>query len=124
MGLGSSRRDGRYDMLFCFSVYKDQSCTSFLAPVFSVRGRLYRILDTIGQGSEATVYRCEDQNAAQYAVKVFYFSRYPPVDLRQRVSNFKKEANLLRLLSARSTHFVHLIDFEYKSEENFGYMIM
>ncbi|CAF1094672.1 unnamed protein product [Adineta ricciae] len=103
MGLGSSRRD---------------------APVFSVHGRLYRILDTIGQGSEATVYRCEDQNAAQYAVKVFYFSRYSPVDLRQRIPNFKKEANLLRLLSTRSRHFVHLIDYEYKPEENIGYMIM
>ncbi|UJR23254.1 hypothetical protein I4U23_026274 [Adineta vaga] len=103
MGLGSSRKD---------------------APVFSVGGRFYRILDTIGQGSEATVYRCEDQNAIEYAAKVFYFSRYPPSDLRQRVQSFKKEARLLRLLSGRSRHFVQLVDFEYKPQENIGYMIM
>ncbi|CAF1251120.1 unnamed protein product [Adineta steineri] len=93
-------------------------------PVFEVHGRLYRILDTIGQGSEATVYRCEDQSAMQYAVKVFYFSRYPPHDLKRRIGNFNKEGRMLRYMSGRSRHFISLIDFEYKPQENVGYMIM
>ncbi len=81
-------------------------------------------MDTIGQGSEATVYRCEDQSAAQYAVKVFNFSRFAHGDTRQRVRNFKKEARLLKYLSGRSRHFVHLVDYEYKPNENIGYMLM
>ncbi|CAF0899857.1 unnamed protein product [Adineta steineri] len=93
-------------------------------PVFEVHGRLYRILDTIGQGSEATVYKCEDQSAMQYAVKVFYFSRYPPHDLKRRIGNFNKEGRMLRYMSGRSRHFISLIDFEYKPQENVGYMIM
>jgi serine/threonine protein kinase len=81
-------------------------------------------LETIGQGSEATVYRCEDQTATQYAVKVFYFSRFPPSQLPRRVENFKKEARILKYMSRRSRHFVYLTDYEYKPNENIGYMIM
>lgn len=92
--------------------------------MISVRGRLYRILDMIGQGAEATVYRCEDQNAAQYAVKVFYYSRYPPSEVPRRVQNFQKEGRMLKHLSRHSPHFVYLIDYEYRRPENIGYMIM
>ncbi len=81
-------------------------------------------MDTIGQGSEATVYRCEDQNALQYAVKVFYYSRFPPFEVPRRIDTFKKEASILKYLSGRSRHFVHLFDYEYNPEENIGYMIM
>ena len=92
--------------------------------VFTVRGRFYRILETIGQGSEATVYRCEDQNAAQYAVKVFYFSRFPPSDLPRRVERFTKEGRILKYLGKRSRHFIHLVSYQYRRDENVGYMIM
>lgn len=93
-------------------------------PVFVVRGRLYRILDYIGRGSEATVYRCEDQNASQYAVKVFDFSRFPSQYSRKKVDGFNREARILQYLGGRSRHFVHLFDYEYKPQENLGYMIM
>jgi serine/threonine protein kinase len=92
--------------------------------VFTVRGSLYRILDTIGQGSEATVYRCEDQSATQYAVKIFYFSRFPPSELPRRIKTFKKEARILKYMDGRSRHFVYLVDYEYRPTENVGYMIM
>jgi serine/threonine protein kinase len=95
-----------------------------LGVVFTVHGRRYRLLEIIGQGGEATVYRCEDQAAAQYAVKVFDFSRYPASNLRRYVNNFKKEARILKYMSQRSHHFVHLFDYEYKPMENVGYMIM
>ena len=81
-------------------------------------------MGVVGQGGEATVYRCEDQSAAQYAVKVFYFSRYNRNDLPQRVKKFRKEAKILRYLSQRSPHFVRLFDYEYKPLENVGYMIL
>ncbi|CAF4440466.1 unnamed protein product [Rotaria socialis] len=93
-------------------------------PTFTVHGRLYRILDVIGQGAAATVYRCEDQNGDQYAVKVFDFSpphRSPTV---QRAQNFDKEARILKFMSRRSRHFVYLYDYEYNRHENLGYMIM
>lgn len=96
----------------------------YLEPIINVRGRFYRLLDTIGQGAEATVYRCEDQNAMQYAVKVFYYSRYTPKDVPPRVDNFKKEARMLKYLSRRSPHFIFLVDYEYRRHENVGYMIM
>lgn len=111
-------------MNFTFNEISHQSFEMFLEPVVVVRGRLYRILDTIGQGAEATVYRCEDQNAAQYAVKVFYYSRYPPSDVPRRVQNFQKEGRMMKYMSRRSRHFVYLVDYEYKRPENTGYMIM
>nr|ACC43953.1 serine-threonin kinase copy 1 [Philodina roseola] len=107
MGLGFSRRS-----------------TEQKGPVFVVRNRLYRVLATIGQGGEATVYRCEDQSATEYAVKVFYFSSYVRSQLPRRVKNFRKEAKILKYLSERSPHFVRLYDYEYKPLENVGYMIM
>ena len=81
-------------------------------------------MDTIGQGAEATVYRCEDRNAAQYAAKVFYYSRYSPSEVPRRVENFRKEGRMLKYLSRRSRHFIYLVDYEYKPQENTGYMIM
>ncbi|CAF0726696.1 unnamed protein product [Rotaria sp. Silwood1] len=108
MGIGSSSRN---------NVLRSKSS-------FIVRGRKYRILDTIGQGGEATVYRCEDKSGSQYAVKVFYFLRFPPSQRRQRVDGFMKEARILTYLRGRSPHFIDLIDHEYRSNENTGYMIM
>ncbi len=108
-------------MFVCFFF---ENISIILEPIINVRGRYYRILDTIGQGAEATVYRCEDQNAVQYAVKVFYYSRYPPSDLSRRVGNFKNEARMLKYLSQRSRYFIFLVDYEYKPRENIGYMIM
>ncbi|CAF1034062.1 unnamed protein product [Rotaria sp. Silwood1] len=93
-------------------------------PIFSVRGRLYRILDVLGKGAQATVYRCEDQNAAQYAVKVFHFSRFPRSQRSGRARSFVKEARILKHMSKRSRHFVHLFDYEYKRKGKTGYMIM
>jgi len=89
-----------------------------------VRGHTYRIIDIIGQGGEATVYRCVDKKGSQHAVKVFYFSRYPRFHIPQRVDGFTKEARILKYLSGRSPHFVHMVDYEYKPDENIGYMVM
>lgn len=91
---------------------------------FTVNGRSYRIVKTIGQGGEATVYQCEDEDGHQHAAKVFYFSRFPPAQLRYRIDGFLKEARILRYLSGRSPHFVYLLDYEYKPSENVGYMVM
>lgn len=93
-------------------------------PIINVRGRFYRLLDVVGQGGEATVYRCEDQNAIQYAVKVFYYSRFAPHELPSRIDKFHKEARILKFLSNRSQHFVRLYSYQYRPEENVGYMIM
>jgi hypothetical protein len=60
----------------------------------------------------------------QYAVKVFYYSRFPPYTISRRVESFKREARMLKYLSRRSRHFVFLVDYEYKPDENAGYMIM
>jgi serine/threonine protein kinase len=60
----------------------------------------------------------------QYAVKVFYYSSYPPSEVSGRVNNFKKEARMLKFLSQRSRHFIFLVDYEYNPYENIGYMIM
>jgi serine/threonine protein kinase len=81
-------------------------------------------LETIGYGSEAIVYRCEDQNAVQYALKAFYYSRFLPSELSQRADKFLKEARLLKYLNQRSRHFIDLIDYEYKHNEKTGYMIL
>ncbi len=89
-----------------------------------MNGRSYQILNVIGQGGEATVYRCVDRNGFQHAVKVFFFSRYPPVQARHRIEGFKKEGQILKYLSGRSPHFIHLVDYEYIPKENIGYMIM
>ena len=102
----------------------ERNILDYLEPIITVRGRLYRILNTIGQGGEATVYRCEDQNAMQYAVKVFYFSRFPPQQLPSRIDKFNKEARILKFLSGRSRHFVRLFNYQYRPDENVGYMIM
>ncbi|CAF4120570.1 unnamed protein product [Rotaria sp. Silwood2] len=108
MGLGSSARN------------------NFLSSKSSivVRGRKYRILDTIGQGGEATVYRCQDKSGFQHAVKVFYFSQFSPAQVRHRIDGFNKEARILTYLRGRSPHFIHLVDYEYRPKENIGYMIM
>jgi serine/threonine protein kinase len=89
-----------------------------------VHGRIYRILNVIGQGGEATVYRCEDQSGSQHAVKVFYFSRYPRFQIPSRVDNFNREGHILKYLSGRSRYFIYLEDYEYRPRENIGYMIM
>ncbi|CAF1024578.1 unnamed protein product [Adineta steineri] len=91
---------------------------------FVVNGHTYKIINIVGQGGEATVYQCEDENGYRHAAKVFYFSRFPPQQLRQRVDGFLKEARILRYLSGRSPHFVTLVDYEYKPSENVGYMVM
>lgn len=96
----------------------------FVGPTIFVRGRSYRTFDIIGQGGEATVYRCKDRSGHQHAVKVFYFSRYPPQQLPQRIDGFTREARILKYLSGRSPHFVHLVDYEYNPDENVGYMVM
>ncbi len=70
------------------------------------------------------MYRCEDQSANQHAVKVFYYSRFPHNELPRRIEKFNNEARILKYLSRRSHHFVNLIDYEYKPNENIGYMIM
>ncbi|CAF3617221.1 unnamed protein product [Rotaria sordida] len=108
MGIGLSRRDNVFDSKSSITVH----------------GREYHILDAIGQGGEATVYRCQDKKGSQHAVKMFCFSRYPPVQIRQRVDGFMKEARILQYLSGRSPHFVDFVDFEYRPKENIGYMIM
>ncbi len=82
------------------------------------------MLDIVGQGGEATVYRCKDNNGHQHAVKVFYFSRYPRFQISQRIDGFTKEARILKYLSGRSPHFVQMVDYEYKPDENVGYMVM
>ena len=127
MGLGSSRDDanpapGKSDTTLPSALW----VISFLSagPVFSVAGRLYRFLDTIGQGSEATVYRCEDQNALQHAVKVLNFTRFPPTKVSRRVRKFDKEARLLKYMSQNSQHFLQLLGHEYKPMENTGYMVI
>jgi len=89
-----------------------------------IHGHTYRILDIIGQGGEATVYRCKNSRGSQYAMKVFYFSRYPFYQVRQRIDGFHKEGAMMKYLSGRSKHFVHMIDYEYNPQENVGYMIM
>lgn len=89
-----------------------------------VHGRTYRLFEVIGEGGEATVYRCKDRSGKQYAVKVFYFSRYPPFEIRHRIDGFMKEGRILRYLSGRSPHFMRLVDYEYRPQENVGYMIM
>ncbi len=128
MGLGSSTEDSPANSTFIRSLnvcpIKSFFVLFYLEPTITVRGRLYRILGVIGQGSEATVYRCEDQNAAQYAVKTFNYSRSHPSEVPQRVNNFSKEGRILQYLNRRSPHFVHLYDYEYKPAENIGYMIM
>ena len=130
MGLGASSEDVSASIgklsLSITGAGKQSDTLVLLLPgrVFVVRGRFYRMLETIGQGSEATVYRCEDQNAVQYAVKVFYFSRLPPSDLGRRVHRFNKEGRILKYLSKRSRHFINLISYEYRRDENIGYMIM
>lgn len=122
MGLGSSSESTSSILIFFFlSLGNLNFC---LEPIINIHGGLYRILDTVGQGSEATVYRCEDQSATQYAVKVFYYSRFSPATMPKRIESFKKEARILKYLSQRSRHFVQLIDYEYKPDENVGYMIM
>ncbi|CAF3983370.1 unnamed protein product [Rotaria sp. Silwood2] len=93
-------------------------------PIFTVRGRLYRTLDVIGQGAQAIVYRCEDQNAVQFAVKVFHFSRLRRSQRSYRIRSFDKEARILKHLGGRSRHFIHLFDYEYKRKEKIGYMVM
>ena len=89
-----------------------------------IHGRTYRLLDVIGQGGEATVYRCEDKNGLRYAAKVFYFSRYPLSQAFHRINQFTKEAFILKYLSERSPCFLNLIDYEYKQSENIGCMIL
>ncbi|CAF4556969.1 unnamed protein product, partial [Rotaria socialis] len=89
-----------------------------------VHGETYRIFNIIGQGGEATVYRCKDVQGNQYAVKIFYFSRYPPFQIRARIDGFMKEGRILSYLSGRSPHFIRIVDFEYRPNENIGYMIM
>lgn len=96
----------------------------FIQGSFTVNGETYRILGVVGQGGEATVYRCEDADGHLHAAKVFYFSRFPPSQLRYRIDGFLKEARILRYLSGRSPHFVQLRDYEYKPSENVGYMVM
>jgi serine/threonine protein kinase len=96
----------------------------YLGPIFTVRGHRYRFLDTIGQGSAATVYRCEDPTATQYAVKVFYFSRFSPSLLPRKVQSFHKEARILKYMGSRSRHFLYLVEHEYNPRENVGYMIL
>ncbi|CAF1139095.1 unnamed protein product [Adineta ricciae] len=91
---------------------------------FTVNGETYHILGVVGQGGEATVYKCEDSDGHLHAAKVFYFSRFPPSQLRYRIDGFLKEARILRYLSGRSPHFVQLRDYEYKPSENVGYMVM
>ena len=78
----------------------------------------------MGQGGEATVYRCKDRSGDKHAIKAFYFSRYPPYQVPQRVDGFIREAKILRYLSGRSPHFVYLVDYEYKPDESAGYMVM
>ena len=82
------------------------------------------MLNVIGQGGEATVYRCKDRDGVHHAVKAFYFSRFPRSQLQQRIDGFIKEASILKYLSGRSPHFVYLVDYEYKPHEAVGYMIM
>lgn len=95
-----------------------------LEPKITVRGHKYRLLDVIGQGGEATVYRCKDQSGRHHAVKAFYFTRFPRHQVSQRIDGFLKEARILKYLSGRSPHFVRLVDYEYKPDEAVGYMIM
>lgn len=89
-----------------------------------MRGRVYRIASIVGQGGEATVYRCEDQAGFEHAVKAFYFSRYPQSQVAQRIESFNKEGRILKYLSGRSRHFMRVMDYEYKPGENVGYMVM
>lgn len=95
-----------------------------LGPTIDVRGQSYRILEIVGQGGEATVYRCKDRRGNQHAVKVFYFNRYSPHQLQPRIDGFTREARILKYLSGRSPHFVYMIDYEYNPHENVGYMVM
>lgn len=81
-------------------------------------------MDTIGQGGEATVYRCQDPNGAQYALKAFDFSRYSRKKATERIQNFHKETRMLKYLAGRSPHFVRLYDSEYNPTTNTGYMVM
>lgn len=112
-----------YEIFFdLFDVVRDFFL--LLGPTIYVRGQSYRILETIGQGGEATVYRCKDRRGNQHAVKVFYFSRYPPHQLPQRIDGFTREAQILKYLSGRSPHFVYMVDYEYNPHENIGYMVM
>jgi serine/threonine protein kinase len=121
MGLGLSIDDGIFSL-----VLLDIGHSYFLSigSAIYVHGRSYRILDVVGQGGEATVYRCKDRSGHQHAVKAFYFSRYPPHQLPQQIDGFIREARILKYLSGRSPHFVQLVDYEYKPEENVGYMVM
>jgi serine/threonine protein kinase len=96
----------------------------YIGKSFTVHGRTYRILNVVGQGGEATVYRCKDRDGMEHAAKVFYFSRFPQYQLRQRVDGFMKEAQILTYLSGRSPHFVQMVDYEYNPNENIGYMVM
>jgi len=57
-------------------------------------------------------------------VKVFYYSRFAPHELRSRIDKFHKEARILKFLSQRSQHFVRLYRYQYRADENIGYMIM
>ncbi|CAF0804367.1 unnamed protein product [Rotaria sordida] len=115
---------GNFDYPYYIHVLENYLLPAARRPIFSVRDRWYRILGVIGQGAQATVYRCEDQSATQYAVKVFYFSRVHRSERARRIKSFIKEARILKDLSRRSHHFIHLLDYEYKREGNIGYMIM
>lgn len=93
-------------------------------PSIIINGRTYRILNLIGQGGEGIVFRCKDAKGFQYAVKIFVFTHCPSSQKRARIRNFKKEAKILKYLSGRSRHFIHLYDYEYKPKEEIGYLLM
>ncbi len=81
----------------------------------------YRILEQLGQGGMATVYKAYDTRLERdVAVKVLRTERFAPADLERILKRFEREAKAL----ARLTHpnIVPVID--YGEQEGIPYLVM
>ena len=67
----------------------------------------YQVLERLGSGAFATVYRVRDTVLEDVeALKVFDRRRLPPERAREAIERFKREARVLRRLGKRSQHIV------------------
>jgi serine/threonine protein kinase len=81
----------------------------------------YQILEQLGEGGMATVYKAFDTRLERYvAIKVIRTEQFPPVMLDQMMKRFEREARALAKLSHPNIVHVH----DYGEYEGTPYLVM
>ncbi|CAF1518229.1 unnamed protein product, partial [Adineta ricciae] len=90
-----------------------------------IQGEPFRLLNQLGQGKFASVWKSRMQDGYYAAVKVFDFNQARNnINSNQRLSSFENEIEMIRRLQNEVDYVVTLYSFDLDRQKQIGFIAM